>query len=115
MFEKIFGFLTTGIIGFIVYSLMEMGIFFSILGGLLSGLVAIWLYKYLQGDSNKKTGINKYEYRYRRHPFDTYQYFTIEAMHIDEANLKAKEFFSDLRARKVTVSDNFYPVTNIKS
>ncbi len=50
-----------------------------------------------------------YQYKYQRHPFDGWQYFTVEAPDCDTAELMAAAHFTTLFNDGVTVMVEFYP------
>lgn len=63
----------------------------------------------LFGDVEKNT---VYKYKYQRHPFDDWQFFSVEeAVNQEEANVKAVDRFTHLFENKQTVMTVFYLVT----
>jgi hypothetical protein len=54
----------------------------------------------------------KFRFKFKRHPFDDWQFFEVFATDKEAASRLAEETFRDLSARGQTVMRAFYPVTS---
>ena len=51
-----------------------------------------------------------FRYKYLRHPFDDWQYFSVSAKDQDEANRSAIQRFTEMFNYHLTVMTTFHPV-----
>ena len=50
-----------------------------------------------------------FRYKYQRHPFDSPQYFSVQALDQADANVLAKQKFTEMFNNRQTVMQEFYP------
>jgi len=82
-----------------------------VITSIIAGL-AIWMlfWAFIQYKFEVKPENPVYHYKYQRHPFDDFQYFSIRAENRELANEKALQYMEHLSLTRVTVMDFCVPI-----
>lgn len=111
MFEKTLVLLTVSALSICVFLVMSMGPSVSITGALICGVLAVTLYKYLQGDFESSSSLVGYYYQFQQYPFGEWHFFSTNAANREEANALARDIFLRLVTERKTVMQVFYPAS----